>query len=421
MCRTGAGSGAAVASPAVPRTLLFIGAGRQQRGAIARGRELGLRVVAVDRNPDAPGLQEADVGEVVDFSDEEAVVALARRVEPDGVATVAADRAVPIVAAVAEALGLPGIGRQTAHAMTNKIAMRRRLAEAGVPQPRFAAVRGLREGYAALGTVGLPAVLKPADSAGQRGIFLLESSGDLEAHLHATLAESRAREAIVESFHEGSELNSLCVAREGSVRVVTLSDRMRPRGRGFGVALAHLYPSRFFADTLAEAERVASLAVHALGMRDGIAYPQLIASEDGVRVVEVAARIPAGRQDALVRYATGIDLVEIALRIALGVDVPEELVRPRFQRPLAVRFLTGPPGPLPLGRVRSWRGLERVLEAPGVVEADIYLDGRTIRPVQVDGDRHGYVIALAPSNLEALELAEAATRLIEVDVEAEAA
>ena len=55
--------------------------------------------------------------------------------------TYAADRAVPVVAAVAEALDLPGIGSDTAHLMTNKIAMRRQLADAGVPQPRFAAVR----------------------------------------------------------------------------------------------------------------------------------------------------------------------------------------------------------------------------------------------------------------------------------------
>ena len=62
----------------------------------------------------------------------------ARRHAVDGVLTVSADRAVPVVAAVAEALGLPGIGTETAHLMTHKIAMRRTLADAGVPQPRFA-------------------------------------------------------------------------------------------------------------------------------------------------------------------------------------------------------------------------------------------------------------------------------------------
>jgi biotin carboxylase len=147
------------------RTVLFVGAGRHQRRAIVRARELGLRVAAVDRNPDAPGLAEADAGEVVDFREVDRVVEAGRRHGVDGVLTVSADRAVPVVAAVAEALGLPGIGTATAHVLTHKIAMRRRLAEAGVPQPHFAAVRDVRGGRAALAAVGLPAVLKPADSA----------------------------------------------------------------------------------------------------------------------------------------------------------------------------------------------------------------------------------------------------------------
>ena len=59
-----------------------------------------------------------------------------------------------------------------------------------------------------------------------------------------------------------------------------------------------------------------------------------------------------------------------------------------------------------------------MLTAPGVVQADTYLQvGETIRPVRLDGDRRGYVIAVADTNLEALERAEAAARLLHVDVE----
>ena len=187
-----------------------------------------MRVVAVDRNPDAPGLAIADVGEVVDLLDVPAVVEAGRRHGVDGVMTYAADRAVPVVAAVAEALDLPGIGTGTAHLMTNKIAMRRQLADAGVPQPRFAALRTLHEARAAAGAVGFPAVLKPADSAGQRGLFLCESLGDVERHLHASLVQSTEQEAILESYHGGKEVNGLLVVRDGEPTVVTLSDRRRP-------------------------------------------------------------------------------------------------------------------------------------------------------------------------------------------------
>jgi biotin carboxylase len=400
-------------------TVLFVGAGRHQRRAIAQARERGLHTVAVDRNPEALGGGEADVFEVVDFTDVPRVVDVARRHGAGGILTVSADRAVPVVAQVADALGLPGIGTETARLMTHKVAMRRLLADAGVPQPRFAAVRTLDEARRAARTVGFPSVLKPADSGGQRGVFRLESVDDLERHLHAALAESPTEEAIVEGFQEGLELNGLVIARGGEVELLTLSDRLRPPGIGFGVGWIHVYPSTLYADTFVEAERVSVHAVHALGLRDGIAFPQVIAADGQAWLVEVAARIPGGQMADLARHAVGVDLVEVALRQALGEPVPDELARPAFQQPLAIRFLTAAPGPLPTGKVRAWSGLERVLAFPGVVQADVFLvEGEEIRPVRLDGDRRGYVIAVGDTNVEALERAEAAARLLDVEVEA---
>jgi biotin carboxylase len=400
-------------------SILFVGAGRHQRRAIAQAHERGLRVVAVDRNPDAPGLVLADAPEVVDFADVDAVEEVARRHGVHGALTVSADRAVPVVAAVTERLGLPTIGTEVAHRMTHKLAMRRTLAEEGIPQPAFAAVRNLAEGRSAIGTVGLPAVLKPVDSGGQRGVFRVETPGDLESHLHSALAESPGREAVLERFVEGTEMKGIVVARGGDGRLVTLSDRLRPPGIGFGVGWIHVFPASIHSDQLALAERLAERSVTALGLRDGIAFPQLIASPDGsVSVVEVAARIPGGQMADLVRHAVGVDLVELALRFALGEEVPDELALPRFSQPLAIRFLTASPGPLPTGRVRRIGTLAPVLSAAGVVQAETYLvEGETIRPVRLDGDRRGYVIATADTSIEALERAEAAARLLRVDVE----
>jgi biotin carboxylase len=397
------------------KTVLFVGAGRHQRRAIEHARGRGLRVVAVDRNAGAPGLLSADVAEVVDFTDVEDVLGVARAHGVDGVLTVSADRAVPVVAAVAEELGLPGIGSATAHRLTHKLAMRRSLAASGLPQPPFAGLRSERDIGPALETVALPGVLKPVDSGGQRAVFRIESRSELEDNLEEAIAESPTREAIVEAFVDGLELNGIVVARDGEP---ALSDRLRPPGIGFGVGWIHVYPPSIDEDQLRLAEKIATESVRALGLRDAIAFPQLIAEPSGdVAVVEVAARIPGGQMADLVRHAVGIDLVEVALRQALGEEVPDELALPRFTQPLAIRFFTAEPGPLPTGRVVSIGNLEPVLAAEGVVQADTYLEiGETIRPVRRDGDRRGYVIAVADTPNEALRRAEHAARLLTVEV-----
>jgi biotin carboxylase len=400
------------------KTVLFVGAGRHQKRAIEQARARGLRVAAVDRNADAPGLAVADVAEVVDFMEVDAVVDVARRIGVDGVLTVSADRAVPVVAAVSEALGLPTIGIETAHRLTHKLAMRRALAEAGLPQPPHARLRSRDDIPEAIDTVRLPAVLKPVDSGGQRAVFRIESRDELERDLAETMSESPTSEAILEEFVDGTEMNGIVIARGGEPTLVTLSDRLRPPGIGFGVGWMHVYPPSISGEQLRVSEHVAIESVRALGLRDAIAFPQLIASPDGgVAVVEVAARIPGGQMADLVRHAVGVDLVEVALRQALGEDVPDDVALPRFTQPLAIRFFTAQPGLLPTGEVLRIGSLDSVLASEGVVQADTYLQvGETIRPVRRDGDRRGYVIAVADSPDEAVLRAEHAAGLLDVEV-----
>jgi biotin carboxylase len=401
------------------KTVLVVGAGRFQRAIIRHARELGLRVAAIDGNPDAPGLRLADVPRVVDFASPDGVVEQVRDLDVDGVLTVQAERLVPVVAALAEGLGLPGIGTDTARLLTNKLAMRARLAEAGIPQPRFATARTAAEARRAAAEIGFPAVLKPADSAGQAGLARIESVGDAETHFAAAVAASPAGEAVLEEYVEGTEMNGIVVVQDGEVLATVLCDRLRPPGRGFGVSWLHVYPPTVEDDRRAEALRVAADTVRALGLETGIGFPQLIATPAGnLAVIECAARI-GGMMAEHLEHALGIDLLQIALRLALGERVSEEHVRPQFERPVAIRFLTAEPGTLTPGQVKRVGPLDDVLASPGVLDAEVFsVVGETIRPVTVISDRRGFVIATGGTREEAVARADAAAALVEIDVEA---
>jgi len=352
------------------RTLLFLGASVSQVAAIKHALAAGYRVAAVDGDPNAIAFPYVDVAEVVDFTDVEGVTAFGARLGIDGVLAISSDRAVLPAAAITAALGLPSIGVDVAERFTNKAVMRSRLAEAGIPQPRSRVLRSTEDVEAALAALPTPAVLKPADSGGQRGLFLVETAAEIRTHLPEVLALSRSGQAILEEYLDGVELNGLLAVRGGEPTLLTLSDRLRPAGIGFGVGWIHSFPSSLPGATLDEAREVAFAAVRALGLRDGIAFPQLIATAAGVRVVEVAARIAAGQMADLVWHGTGISLFDIAIAQALGDEVPDRLVTPRFTRPIAIRFLTASPGVLPVGTVSSIDGLDAMRDSPGVLAAD---------------------------------------------------
>lgn len=394
-------------------TLLFLGASVSQTAAIRRARELGHRVVAVDGDRHAVAFPLCDVAETVDFSDVDRVAEVARRHGAAAVLAISTDRAVVPAARVARLLGLPGVGVEVAVAMTNKAVMRTALQAAGVPQPAFRVVRGPAD---LAGEPIFPAVLKPSDSGGQRGVFLVRDVDEARDRLDEALRFTRNGVALLEEHVAGTEVNGLFAVRAGEPSLLTLSDRLRPEGAGFGVGWAHAYPSALPDETLERVRQVAEDAIRALGLRDGIAFPQLIAAPDGsVRVVEVAARIAAGQMADLVMLGTGIDVFRVAFALALGEPVPDGAVEPRFRRPIAIRFLTAAPGVLPVGEVTAVEGLERVRAAEGVLAADLYFAaGARLRPVQVDADRSGYVIATAETPVRALELADRASALLTV-------
>jgi len=399
--------------------LLFLGASVSQLPAIRYAKENGHWVAACDGDDGAIGFSLCDAAEAIDFSDVVRVEEAARRLAVQGILAVCTDRAVIPAATVAANTGLAGIGVDVATAMTHKPTMRRRLREAAVAQPAFVVVRDAAELQAARTELRFPAVLKPADSGGQRGLFVANTFEEAREQLPLSIAASRRGEVIVEEFVSGSELNALIAVRGGVPKLLTLSDRLRPDGPGFGVGWIHSFPSALPPDVLARAAETACAAVEALGLRDGIAFPQLIAGPKRVVVVEVAARIAAGQMADLVRLGTGIELYEIAIRQALGNAVPDELVTPVFERPIAIRFLTASPGVLPVGTVTWIDGLNRVRSSEGVLDCGLYFTrGAEIRPVQVDADRMGYVIATAETPAQALRQANRAAKKLTIEVDA---
>jgi biotin carboxylase len=114
--------------------LLVLGAGRQQLGLLRTARQRGVVVVAVDRDPAAPGFAFADRRALISFEDEPALHRLAEAERIDGVISPANDWSVGIAARVAHRLGVSHpLDPPTAALAASWLRQRERFAEAGVP------------------------------------------------------------------------------------------------------------------------------------------------------------------------------------------------------------------------------------------------------------------------------------------------
>ncbi len=390
------------------KTLMIIGAGHEQVPAIKMAVEMGYRVLTTDRNPEAPGVVHAHCFELVSTGDKEGNLEAARKHGIAGVMTLGSETAVPVVAHIAQVLGLPGFSEETAYKATNKNAMRAAFEAFGVPAPVSRPALTLEEVEAFAEAHGFPLVLKPSDCSGQRGTTRVDAGEGLEAALESALRFSTDGRAIVETFCEGIEINVTAAVVAGEVHFLSLSDRITAEPPHFGIAIEHISPPQVD-EEMAEAIREASrLAIKAIGLTDGIAYPQVIASPKGPRVIEIAVRIPGGHMREVAWYRSGVDMIEIAIRQAMGDEDPwGSCRRIPAAAALSVKFITELDCPDHGGRrVVSIDGLEGARALPGVHLVRLYLkEGDVIPRLDSSAARFGAVIATGADREAACRLA----------------
>ncbi len=393
--------------------LLVLGAGPAQLGLLAAARKRGLFVIAVDRDPAAPGFKYADRRAIISAEDEQAIEHLATADPVDGVIAPGIDWPVAIAARVADRLGIPHpVSPESALLATSKLRQRERFAATAVAQPAHVVCSTAEEVVAAAEQVGYPCVLKPTDRQGQRGLAIVEQREGLEEAIEDALRESRSGVLLVEELVNGPEVTVNGFSVGGRFHPLTVTDRVLAEPPAFGVALAHVWRSSLEPETVGAAVETAAAAAAALGIADGPTYTQLRIGAGGPRVGELAARLGGGHDAELCQAALGINLNGLALAAVLGEEIPERALVPVERAGGAcVRFLVAPPGEL-----RGVEGVEDAQAVDGVLDVRLYRrPGHRFGELRRGSDRAGAVIAVGESREKALERADRAAECIRFD------
>ncbi|MFQ5740237.1 MAG: ATP-grasp domain-containing protein [Acidobacteriota bacterium] len=400
------------------RTLWIVSGGAEAVPGIRRAKEMGLHVVVSDGDPEAPGLAWADDPVVASTYDVQATLSAAKeyhhkRRPIDGVLTIAAD--VPgTVASLAAELGLPGIPVETADLGSDKLAMKRRLAAAGIPLPWFAPIPSPEQLKSVIGERGLPLVIKPVDSRGARGVLKLTRGVSLDwAFRHARRCSPSSR-VMVEEYLEGPQISTESVLLDGLASTPGFSDRnykdLDP-SVPFLVENGGHQPSALNDEERLAVAGLAERAALALGIRTGTAKGDMVLTAKGPMVIEIAPRLSGGWfATDQIPLATGVDLVGIAIRLALGESVSPPELRPQFRQAVAIRYFFPPPGRVTaVGNVARFTGLDWIHRIGLFVKP-----GGIVEPLTDHTRRAGFVIATGATTREAIRRAVGVTRQITI-------
>jgi biotin carboxylase len=207
----------------------------------------------------------------------------------------------------------------------------------GILMPRRILVDSISDALQAIGLVGLPAICKPADNSGSRGVSLLSTDRDLDRSFAYARANTLAGLVVVEQFIEGLEFGAqyLSDPTQGADLVFMHNDQLLAEGLG---PAGHSMP--FIGEVPDErvleiARRIASDLSHT-----GPLNLDMVASPEGLFLLEVAGRFGGGCLPRLIRMASGVSIEDTLLSMALGEAALSGT--PLIVRPAAATYVKSP-------------------------------------------------------------------------------
>ena len=311
------------------KTLLVLAAARYQLETIRCAKRLGHRVITLDNRPENPGHREGDGSYNIDTTDMQAVLEAARRERIHGVIAACTDVAVPTAAFVSRELRLAGPPLESARIACSKIRFREFLAGCGFPAPRYLSIDS---GYAPAPSLFESRcwIMKPDQSSGSKGIFVVRSRAEFLERLPQMLSLSPTRTGIFEEFIEGHQGTCEAILRRGKLALTCISDRATA-DLPFVATRGHFLPARLPAALQAKVVAGLTKVCQLLEVSEGPVDCDFVAAGEQVYFLELSPRIGGNCISNLMREAFGFDIVEHSVRQALGEDPepPRDLqVRP---------------------------------------------------------------------------------------------
>ena len=404
------------AAPGAPATadapvLVVLGAGADQLVTYRVARRLGCTVIGVDRRRDAPAAYLAHRFVPVSIRDPAAIVAALGETHVDGVIAPGTDLSLPALQVLGECYAAGCRLSQTALlASTDKGFFRRVLEGLPYPRIRFAQSPDLAELCRAAHRMRYPVVVKPADTCGNRGVEAVTSGRDLPAAIERARAFSYGGEVIVEELIRGRHLGCECFMLDGEPLLVAASERGNTGPPHF-LTTSHLVPARLDAATRATLVEMVRTICQAVKHESGPINLDLVLDERGtIYPIEMGARLGGNGLPDLVQMAYGVDVVEAAVRLALGQPFALEPSGPR----VAMSHVLSTDRAGILARVD---GLDMVRAAPMTERLELFVaPGGPVAAFTTNANKLGILVLVGDSHEQVQAAAAAARQALRVEV-----
>ena len=324
---------------------------------------------------------------------DQALAALGRK--PDAVLAVD-DSGVELAALLCQRLHLPGNAPEAVRLTRDKLAFRRLLQDGGFHCPAFYHLGDDSQSDALAPALQFPVVVKARRLSSSRGVIRADTPLEFaQAVVWVRGIQAKAdRDAatlglVVESFIPGREYALEGLLQAGRLRVLALFDKPDPLDGPYFEETLYVTPSRLAQATQEAIAQTVQRACELAGLSSGPIHAEMRVNDQGVWLLEIAARSIGGLCGRMLRHALGMSLEELILRHVLALPLPplhHDAASGVMMIPIPQR-----------GLFQGTANLHHALQVEGVSDIQITASvGQIVAPPPEGASYLGFIFARAP-------------------------
>lgn len=291
--------------------VLFLGISAVQKDAIEVLKKMDVEVHAVAKDNIGPGKDYADHFVKIDILDKEKLEKYILENDINFVYSTGSDISMPVIANLSEKLKLKSfISESTAKICNNKDLMRKVLGKDFEGNINSLTLEHLSECNEVV--VNKTKIMKPSDSQGQRGIFLINSKKDIIDNFENSKSFSRNGKVIIEDYIGGKEYSVNGYLIDGKLVFTEISLRETWEEHP-GLIRKHILKCDEGDSAQNKVKSLLARTCEKIQISNGPVYAQVKVEDGKPYLIEITPRLDGCHMWRLIEYKYDINLMHLTL------------------------------------------------------------------------------------------------------------
>ena len=352
-------------------------------------------VIVVDKNRSAPGFKHTHlrINESI-FDFKSIIKTLKKKKYKNIVGVMCASTDAPMsVYKISNYLNIKYHSYKTASFFSNKYLMKCELKKQNIPVPWFRKITKLIEIKNIL-KYKKKIVIKPCDSRGGRGVFLINNNTKNIEHLfNSSKSFTKLNYLIAEEFIEGKQFSTETIIYKKKYYTPGFCCRNYKGTRKYFPNLIENggdQPVNIKKQTKDKIFSLIKKTGKASGLKKGILKGDIVLSKNNQPyVIEVASRLSGGWFSShQIPYATGVNIINAAIKIACSEKINLIDLKNKYQKPVGIRYFFPK-----IGILKKIIIPKKLIKNPNIIKLMFFKKkGDKVTNIESHPDRVGFVI-----------------------------